>query len=156
MNRLEAIQQAGLKAIGVDASSAHKKLVLAMGAMIAEAVGRPRKPKAAPDLSKLPYSPGQVFEELEKHCSDVIQLRPYETASFGRLGKSMAGIVGLELADLHRVTSWIQSGALAWWTQTITWSHVVRHYPTWVGYARRWECEGGGAVQEHYGHDSWR
>ncbi len=156
MDRLEVLTTAGLKALGQLASPGEQRLVRAVAKMIDLAVRRPRERKPPVDNSKLPYSPGEVFELLETHCSDVVQLRPYEKSSFARLGRTMVGIAGLERADLERVTAWIQSGGLSWWTTQVTWMHVVKHYATWVGYARAWESKGGGAVQAHHGSDSWR
>jgi hypothetical protein len=158
MTRREAILQAGIKALGGTASASDVRVVSAVAEMLEVAVAKPRSAKREkPDLSKLPFGPGKVFEALEAACADIIQLRPYETSSFGRLGRAMAGIQGLELADLDRVTAWIQSGGLASWPVTVTWAHVVKHFANWVGYARAWEAKGGqAAAQGPLGADAWR
>jgi hypothetical protein len=161
MTRKQALTEAGLVALGKQASPGEQRLVRAFAEMFDKALGRDRgngaKKHAPPvDLSGLPYSPGAVYEDLLKHCPEKIQLEPYEKNSFGRLGKTMLDIAGLEEADLHRVTAWIQSGGLNWWTIKPNWSHVVRHYASWVTYARAWEAAGGGTVEHHYGLDAWR
>lgn len=158
MTRREAILRAGIKALGGTASASDVRVTEAVAAMLAEALCKvPRVKKPPADLSTLPYGPGQVFEQLEAHCADIIQLRPYETNSFGRLGKAMARIQGLELADLERVTSWVQSGGLATWPVTVTWAHVCKHYANWVGYARAWEAKGSRGVHGALpGAESWR
>jgi hypothetical protein len=158
MNRRQAIENVGIKALGGTATASDVRVVTAVAAMLGYALsGRTREPKPKPDPHTLPYSPGQVFEQLEKRVADIIQLRPYETRSFGRLGKIMAGIQGLELADLDRVTDWIANGGLTSWPVTVTWAHVVKHYANWVGYARAWESRGGQAsAQGPVGSDAWR
>jgi hypothetical protein len=158
--RLETIEEIGLRAYEAGGATPAKSMIKAFAAMIAEAIRRPsaEAPKAKRvDLTKLPYGPGEVFDELERQCADIIQLRPYEVTSFGRLGKAMARIQGLEKDDLYRVSSWIAAGGLKTWTITPTWNHVVKHYPNWVMYARNWEAKGGSLASGGLnGADSWR
>ena len=154
--RLEVIQRAGTKALGGQASAGEHRLVAAIAAMLNVAIASPRD-KRKPDKPELPYGPGDVFKALEDHCSDIVQLRPYNTNTFGQLGRQMGQIAGLEKADLERVTSWIQSGGLNSWPTKCTWNHVVKHYSTWVAYARALE-EGGGQLTQGAGSgsESWR
>jgi len=157
MTRLEAIEKAGIEALGTAASPAYHRLVRAFAAMIHMTVDkqRPKQKKERVELDKLPYGPGDVFKKFEEYCSEIIQLYPYEKGSFGRLGRVLTTIQGLEEADLDRVTQWVQSGGLATWPTQVTWNHVVKHYSTWVGYARAWEAKGGSIVSGHHGAD-WR
>jgi hypothetical protein len=148
-SRLELLEEIGLRAYEAGGASPNKALIHAVAAMLNEAIKKPARAltaKGVEDL-KLPFGPGQLFDALEKHCSDLIQLRPYETGSFGRLGKSMARIQGLELADLDRLINWLTEGrGLSTWTCTVTWTHVCKHLPTWIMYARAYADKGSQAA----------
>jgi hypothetical protein len=162
MTRLEALTKLGINthAHAIKQHRASHSLIEAIAAMIdfatAPKAARPKIPRDKDTIAKLPFGPGAVFERLEQTCSDVIQMRPYDSLSFGRLGKSMCGIQGLELDDLERVASWIQSGGLATWPSKVVWNHVVRHFSTWVAYARAWEEAGGQNTPASLGADAWR
>jgi hypothetical protein len=155
MDRLKSVERAGLEALGGSATNTQRRLVKVLAAMLVEAVGRTDrgKKKNRVDLEKLPFGPKDVFEQLEQHCAEVIQMRPYEATSFGRLGRILQGIGGLEREDLDRVTAWVQSGGLSSWPVQVTWTHVVKHFSSWVQYARAWENRTGGAGSPG---DAWR
>jgi hypothetical protein len=139
---------------------ASHSMIEAIAAMIdfatAKPAARPKVPRDAGTIAKLPFGPGDVFKRLEETCADIIQLRPYEAQSFGRLGRALCGVQGLETDDLERVASWIQSGGLATWPNKVVWNHVCRHFPTWIAYARSWEANGGSANPAALGSEAWR
>jgi hypothetical protein len=155
VSRREALEREGLAALGSGATK--KDLVRAFAAMLDLAVrtSRPAKAKkeAAPS-EPMPYGPKEVFDGFDRHCGHIIQLRPYDASTFGRLGQLMKRIKGLELDDCDRVVAWVQSGGLSTWPNQVTWTHVVRHYANWVAYARAWAEKGGAALSR--GADEWR
>lgn len=149
--RLERIEEIGLRAYDSGGATPNKSLVKAFAAMLDEAVAtRTKGPKRKFEPEKLPYGPGAVFDSLERTCPEAIQLRPYETKTFGRLARNMCGIQGLELADLERTTQWIANGGLKFWTVAVTWNHLVKHYGSWVAQARQWEANGGALVANNH------
>lgn len=136
-------------------------LIESIAAMIDYATAKPpARPKVARDknaVAKLPFGPGDVFKRLEESCSDVIQMRPYEAQSFGRLGRALCGVQGLEHDDLELVASWIQSGGLATWPIQVCWNHVVRHFcSAWIPAARSWQAKGGTNNPLAIGAEAWR
>ena len=134
-------------------------MIAAVAAIVAAGTA-PKQRKAAVEGSpsgKAALNVSQVFDALEAGCSEVIQLRPYARASILRFGAVLAGIQGLEVADLDRVVSWIQAGGLRWWTDKqipITWESVVKAFPTWVARARAWEASS--LPPSTTGPESWR
>ncbi len=158
-SRVKTLEEAGLAAYEEGGATPAKSMIKAIAVMIAVATQRkPGKVAGAPiPVDLLPYGPGAVFDSFEKHCGDIIQMRPYDVSSFGRLGRAMGRIAGLEVADLERVTGWVQSGGLKSWTIQPTWHHVTKNYPNWVAYARAWDAKGGStATGGPDGSDSWR
>lgn len=143
LTRAQIFERAGLQAFDKAGAGTvqSKRLIAAFASMLDAAISKP-KTKRTIDTGALPFGPKQLFDELEKRCSEIIQLRPYDGASFGRLGRSMAHIQGLEIGDLDRVVSWIESGGLSTWPNTPTWTHVCKHFTTWVAYARDWQARG--------------
>ena len=102
----------------------------------------------------LPFGPQHIFDKFEAELSDRVQLRPYDKSSFGRLGRALQRMSKLEAGDLDLVVSWITSGGLDSWPTQITWAHVVRHFTSWVTYARAWQEKV--ACQTTGGQESWR
>jgi hypothetical protein len=158
--RLETLTKLGIGTFEHSKATNAKAIIEAVAAMIDYATAKPgQKPRVPRDkdtIAKLPFGPRAVFDALEQSCSDVIQMRPYDSLSFGRLGKAMCGIQGLEADDLVRVVSWINSGGLATWPNQVTWSHVCRHLPNWIAYARAWEQKGAQGQQMTPGGELWR
>lgn len=143
-----------LEKAGLEQSEAGAGLTLVIATMLDAAI--PKKPVIRADVeAKLPFSPAQLFNALEAGCPDRLTLRPYEQGSFGRLGKALGRIQGLEAADLDRLVGWINSGALAFWDRKPTWTHVVKHITNWIAQARAWEANGGHGGNE-LGAEAWR
>lgn len=157
--RVDTIEEAGLAAYEEGGATPAKSMIKAIAVMLAAATQRPsRQTRGVPiPVESLPFGPGAVFDSFEKHCADIIQLRPYETNTFGRLGRNLGLIAGLEVADLERVTAWVQSGGLNGWPAQPTWRHVVNNYANWVAYARAWHAKGGSLASGGLdGSDAWR
>lgn len=149
-----------LATLGLEAAQKPKvgdsltRVILGLAAMLDDIYPKPKQgSNTRLDLSSLPFGPGELYAELEKHCDDKLQLRPYDKSSFGRLGRVMKNIQGLEREDLDRVIGWIQSGGLASWSMRPTWNHVCKHFGNWVGYARAWD---NGPKSPDSGMDAWR
>lgn len=140
LSRRRRLAETGWKAferMGAENTNS-KRLVAALAAMLDEALPPTRKKQKSPlDETVLPFTPKQVYDELEKHCADIIELKPYQQSSFGVLGRSLKRCQGLDAGDLSTVVGWIQSGGLSSWPTTPTWAHVTKHFVNWVAQARR-------------------
>lgn len=129
-------------------------LLAQIAAMLDEATRPVTKTARTKDLKPAPFAPANVFDALEEGCPEQLQLRPYDSRSFGRLGKTIQGMPDLTAADIDHLVAWIASGGLSYWKEKPTWNHVVKHFSNWVATARAWNEKMGGQALTN--NDNWR
>lgn len=131
-------------------------MIEAVAAMLDFAITKPTKIVKVPAIP-LPFGPQAIFDRFEADLADRVQLRPYDKRTFGQLGKALQRLSKLEPGDLDLVVSWVTSGGLDSWPTQITWTHVCRHFTSWVTYARAWdEKVRNGSCQTASGAEAWR
>lgn len=108
----------------------------------------PRKGKAK-EAPVLPFGPGELHQEMKTRVGNIILCEPVEKSLFGRMGKRLQQIDGLERADLPRVLDWIESGGLAWWTYgRPTFESACNNIGKWIAESREWDRRGRPAMKK--------
>jgi hypothetical protein len=135
--RLSKIYKAGRGAFKGTPTPGQDNLLRAMAAMIAEATEmRPPAKKAKPkDAPKLPFGPGELYEECKARVPHIIACEPYNKRWFSALGKRLQDTVGLQRDDMNAFVSWVEGGGLDF-GDSWTFDHVVKHWSTWMAKAR--------------------
>ena len=130
-------------------TATEKKLLSAIALMVAEATKKPpakkKKPKDAP---KLPFGPGELYDDMLARVSDVVGLEPYNKQWFPRLGKAMQNTVGLVAEDKEIFVAWIEAGGLDFF-EDVTFEHVIKHWANWIAKARKGDMPQSGGIEEY-------
>lgn len=137
--RAKELAELGQLAYSRSNKSEYPALIDAIAVMLA-APAASKKAKYADD--SLPFTPKDMHERLHATVGDKVMCFPYQGASFGRLGKTLHDIPGLEVADLDRLVGWIEAGGLEFWKGVCTFQHVVTNCPKWFAVAREWDRRG--------------
>ena len=111
---------------------------LAMLSAIEVLLTKPKRVKKTPTSG---ISAQFVHQYLRTNCPDLT-LDSYTGADFGRLGKTIASIKpAVSKQDIEHLADWINGGALSFWSITITWQAVVKHFANWIAQSRAVEAE---------------
>lgn len=133
-SRARTIYLAGEEVYRKSKTTGDLRLLQAMAAMVAEATKKGKaKPKDAP---KTPFAPQELYELMLARVPHIVACEPYNSRWFGALGKKMQATNGLEREDMERLVQWVEGGGLEF-GEDWSFSHVIKHFDTWLTKARR-------------------